>query len=184
LVLTVLLGAALFGGAFLGRRGAATIEPDEIARARRFRSSWRGRRVDAALAVVIVVSAPVAAWWLIGDMSEVSLSGRYPPDYVLRAPEIPGWIVPLLGALALLATVACTGFLVRSVLRGTLDRRWVSAVGCLALAGLLLAAIGRVFTAGTHGANIGAGLAMMFGGPVVIALVGTALLRGYKIRRS
>jgi hypothetical protein len=140
--------------------------------------------VDALLAVVIVVSMPVAAWWLIGDMSEVSLQGRYPPDYILRAPEIPGWIVTFLGAMAVLATVVCTGSLVRSVLRGTLDQRWMSAVGRLALAGLLMAAIGRVFTAGTHGANISAGLAMMFGPPIVIALVGTSLLRGYKIRRS
>jgi hypothetical protein len=120
----------------------------------------------------------------VGDVSEVSLQGRYPLDYVARAPEISGWIVALLGVIALVAIAMSAGFLLYSARRGELDRRWLFAVGCLVVAGVLLAGMGRVVTAGTHGANIGAGLAIMFGGPAVIALVGTAFLRGYRIRRS
>lgn len=199
---TVLLGACFVGGALLGRRGravngahqlpgvvplpparaAATVL--EVGRARPARRSFHARPVDAFLALVIVVATPVAAWWLIGDLTESSRGGRYQLDYMLPAPEIPGWIVAVLGAIALVATVVGAGFLVHAARRGKLDRRWLSAVGCLALAGVLMAAIGRVFTAGTHGANIGAGLAMFFGAPVVIALVGCALFRGHQIRRS
>jgi hypothetical protein len=63
------------------------------------------------------------------------------------------------------------------------DRRWWEVIGPLVVAGLMVGVGWRVLTAGVVGANIGAGLALMTGGPVVAALLLWALVRALLLVR-
>jgi hypothetical protein len=131
-----------------------------------------------------VVSTPFAAWWLIGDLSERRV-GRHPLplDYVVRAPKIPGRITATLGAIALAVAATSVAIVVVAVRQRRLDQRCLSVVGSLLLAGIVAAWIARVVTAGTRGANIGAGLAVVLGAPVIVGLVVLAALSSMAIRR-
>jgi len=142
------------------------------------------RPIDAAMALVVVIATPVAAWWLIGDQSETPIPGRDQLDYISHPPEISGWIVTLCGATALGAVVMGSGWLLIAARQGALDERWIMPVVLLALAGVVIAGTARLLTAGSHGANIGGGVAMLVCPPVVIALVGTAFARGRRILQS
>ncbi len=124
-------------------------------------------------------------WWLIGDLSERRV-GRHPLalDYVVRAPKISGWVTATVGGIALAVEAASVALLVFAVRRRRLDQRWLGVVGSLMLAGMVAAWIARVVTAGSHGANIGAGLALFFGVPVVLGLVVLAAFSSTVRRRS
>ena len=74
---------------------------------------------------------------------------------------MPHWVVLTLGPIALVAAAVALGALVFAAAKGVIDRRWLQIVVALMIAGFLLAAFGRVATAGSIGANIGAGLALM-----------------------
>lgn len=137
--------------------------------------------VAASAATLVAPLTAIVAWFAIGDLTDVdprSVEGGL--DYAWRAPDLPGW----LGVVAAIVLAVCV-----TVLAVDGDDRefpgwgW-AVVGCLAAAAALLAVIGRVMSAGTIGANIGAGLAVLFLGPVVAALVvaaavtaGVALVR-------
>ena len=155
--------------------------------------SPRGRAIGQAGAVTkgtqriaaigAIVATPVATWWLIGDQS-ATLRGRRELDYIARPPDVPGWIVTIGGAAALVVVVACVVGLIRGQRTGQLDRRWLSAVAALMGAGALAAVIGRTVTAGVVGANIGAGLALFFVAPIIVVLIAFAALRAVAIRRT
>jgi hypothetical protein len=68
--------------------------------------------------------------------------------------------------------------LVRASRRGTFDRRWWQVLVPLVVAGLIVGSGWRVVTAGGAPDNIGAGLVVLFGGPVVVALTLWAMGRG------
>jgi hypothetical protein len=137
-------------------------------------------------AAVVVLATPFASWWLIGDLSE---GEPCPPprlpclDYVVRAPDVPGWIVATTGAVALFAAVVALGLLARGVLRAHLDRRYAAIVGPLVFAGVLAGLFGRVSTAGVHGANIGAGAVLIVGVPILVIAIGVAAGSAVWIRR-
>jgi hypothetical protein len=129
------------------------------------------RRSHGLAAATAVIATPIAAWWLIGDQSE-RIRGRGTLDYVVRAPDVPKWLVAAAGATALLATLVSICALVVGIQKRQLDRRWLGIVVLLMSAGFIAAGIGRTITAGVHGANIGAGLALVFGVPLCAFLVG------------
>ncbi|UWP80002.1 hypothetical protein [Dactylosporangium fulvum] len=66
--------------------------------------------------------------------------------------------------------------------RQHLDPRWWRVLGPLLAAGVIVGYGWRVMTAGVIGANIGAGLVVLFAGPVVAALLLWSL--AYSIRLS
>jgi hypothetical protein len=143
-----------------------------------------GHRSACLFAVGLsLVSAAVAGWWLIGDLSERGRP-RADLDFSWRAPNVPHWVVAMLGPIALVALVGTFVAIFFGVVRQTIDRRWCRVVFLCAVAGWMIAGIARVNTAGVIGANIGGGLALLFGGPIVLALLGWVALDAGMIFRS
>ena len=132
-----------------------------------------------AAAGLLLGSAFVAAWWLIGD-----LSYRGPSegglDYVFESPDISDAITTLGGLAGLaLAAIALWTLVVRGNARGP-------AV-ILVAAGVLASLIARMITAGVIGANIGGALAMLFGAPAVaLAVLASlwAVARAARVQRT
>lgn len=135
------------------------------------------------VAAVAILATPVAAWWLIGDQSESRVAPRN-RDYFARAPKVPSAIVAAAGAVALLVLVIATVVLMQAVRHRRIARGWIGVVGLLSLAGVLVALFGRIATAGVDGANIGAGLSVIVGGPVLIVVVASAIGLGMSIHRT
>lgn len=117
-------------------------------------------------ALLALPAALVASVWLIGDLSYSGpVDGGL--DVAFRPVGLPGGVVAGLGigGLAVLALTA----------RPALRRRGTRAGWLLlAAAGALLGLTYRTATAGVIGANIGAGLALMFLVPLAVVLAGLA----------
>jgi hypothetical protein len=129
------------------------------------------RLTEMAAAVCLVVVAPVIPWWIIGDQS---IPGRNHDDlnYMIE-PSIllPPWVEHTLGLTSAMVALASVRVLTHAVRQQRLDPRWCVVLAPFVLAGLMLGAGWRVVTAGVLGANIGGGLLVMFGGPVVLVLM-------------
>ncbi|MDQ3570584.1 MAG: hypothetical protein M3396_08185 [Actinomycetota bacterium] len=130
-------------------------------------------------AVVLVVAFPVAVAWVIGDLSTTD-DPR--PDYAIRPPDIPPAMEHALGAFSLVAVVASTAALVWAWRREPPRPGWLSVLVPLVVAGAIAGLGWRVMTAGVIGANIGAGLTVLFGTPVVIALIILACVSAWRRR--
>ncbi|MBQ1089680.1 hypothetical protein [Streptomyces sp. B93] len=135
----------------------------------------RGTLLTAATALVAAV--PVAAWGLMGQQDA---EGFAPAelDYAYQPPGVSDGTAALVGAAALLLGGLALALLLRATRTGRLDPRWWQVLAPLMVTGLVIGVGYRVLTAGVVGANIGAGLTMLFGVPVVASLVSWALLRG------
>ncbi|MEV4112224.1 hypothetical protein [Nonomuraea sp. NPDC049695] len=127
-----------------------------------------------AAAAGCVLAVPVAVWWLVGD-----LSAAVPPgtelDRAIRPPAVDPWAERAAGIAAALVAVGTLALLVRASRQGRFDRRWWAALLPALVAGAVTGAGWRVVTAGTLGANIGAGLTIFLGGPLVALLLLWAL---------
>lgn len=135
----------------------------------------RGTLLSAA--TVLVAAVPVAAWGLLGQQN----SGELPAsqlDYAFQPFGIPDGLDTVLGAIALVLAGVGATLLVRASRSGGMDKRWWGVLAPLVMAGVLVGVGWRVLTAGVIGANIGAGLVIFFGGPVVAGLLLWALGRG------
>jgi len=140
----------------------------------------RGRWFFVSIAAV-VVAAPLLAWWLIGPLRENNRPAS-DLDYYVRAPDVPGWLVATIGTAALVVAVAAILNLARPINRRR-SRSSLPFMMPLVIAGVLIAGIGRLITAGSEGANIGGGLAVLFGLPVVAILVGVAIVAAVRAAR-
>jgi hypothetical protein len=117
----------------------------------------------------LVLAFPVATWWLVGDLSTVSASAH--PDFAFRPLDVSRGAERAAGlASALLAAVMLLMVVWFSV-RHLFDARWWTVLVPLMAAGFITGAGWRVMTAGLIGANIGAGLVVLFGSPLVAALL-------------
>jgi hypothetical protein len=111
----------------------------------------------------------VATWWIVGPLDEVQ-DPRY-ADYMVRPPDIAPGTERVAGAIALTAALAAIVVLVLEARDPGVDRRWLaSGVLPAALAAALVGGSARVMTAGVSGANIGGGMVVLFGGPVLLGL--------------
>ncbi|WP_433433394.1 hypothetical protein [Nonomuraea sp. CA-141351] len=126
-----------------------------------------------------VLAAPVVVWWLLGDLSAAAPPGTE-LDHAVRPPAIDPWAERAAGIAAALVAAGTLALLVRASRRRRFDRRWWAALLPALAAGAIAGAGWRVVTAGTLGANIGAGLTILLGGPLVALLLLWAL--GWSIR--
>jgi hypothetical protein len=134
------------------------------------------------IACALVGATPVALWWLIGDLT----SPGFPDsklDYAFRAPHPPPAVSNASGLLATVVVVIGAALLGRERFRGRITAGWLATPVLLCTAGALLAFGGRVMTAGGIGANIGAGLFVLFGLPAVLGLVMAATANAWRERR-
>lgn len=119
-------------------------------------------------AVVMVLATPVAAFWLLGDQS----IDRDPEDldHMVRL-QVSTDAIRVAGIIALAAwVIAAIVILARYGARPPADA--ARLVSSLVVAGSMVAGIGRTVTAGTIGANIGGGLAVLAGPPILLAVIG------------
>lgn len=146
-----------------------------------------GSRSAALAAAAGLVALPVAAWWVSGDMSYTptiadTLAG--PPDYMVRPLPLSASTERAAGATAVVVVLASALLLVVHARQGPWDRRWFGPLAAAATVGVIVGFGWRVMTAGVIGANIGAGLMIVFAGPMVLVLLGWAAVRAAKVRRT
>lgn len=136
----------------------------------------RIRRTVAA-AALLLVATPVAAWWLVGDISEVSGD----VDYAIRPADIsPGTETAIGAAATAVALVALTVLLLpTSALRRW--PRWWSVLAPLAALGVFAGWGWRVMTAGVIGANIGAGRLVLLAPCLTLAVAASCGLRARRL---
>ncbi|MBW1600428.1 hypothetical protein [Streptomyces sp. JJ38] len=143
----------------------------------------RGTWETVAVAVALVVALPVAVWWLVGQRDYEGLP-ESELDYAVRPWDIDPTVEFAVGLNALLIAVGAAALLVAWSRTRRLPLYWWSAVGPLLAAGVVAALGHRVLTAGTVGANIGAGLVAVLGTTLVLVLLAVGLGRGlYLLRR-
>src|SRR5215469_11876127 len=130
----------------------------------------------------LVLAFPVATWWLVGDLSTVAASEH--PDFAFRPFDVSGGAERAAGLASALLAAAMLLMLVWFTVRHLFDPRWWTVVVPLMAAGFITGAGWRVMTAGVIGANIGAGFVVMFGTPLVAALLVWAVARSiYLVHR-
>ncbi len=108
--------------------------------------------------VLIVGLSPIVTWWLVGDLSE----DVYAPDYFLKPPELTETTENIIGAAASIVVGSSVALLLLTSWRQLHTRRYISAMIPLLALGIFVGFSYRVITAGAAGANIGAGLLVMF----------------------
>jgi hypothetical protein len=143
----------------------------------------RAGRVATPLAfILLILAAPVAIWYVVGDLSTSPL----PPaesDYLVRPPRIFPWVENSAGILALVLIVVCALVLYQNLKRGLVSPRGWLVLALLLPAGLIVGLTGRVVTAGVIEANIGGGLMIMFALPVAGMLILAAFISLFVARR-
>jgi hypothetical protein len=138
----------------------------------------RPARWPAVAMGALIVAVPVATWWAVGDLS----TDLPDPDYQIRPFDIGQTTEQVAGVSAAVLAAAAVVALVGAGRAGRFDRRWWPVLVELMLAGALCGAGWRVLTAGVIGANIGAGLMLWVGAPIVAALVGLAVFDWLSVR--
>ena len=144
----------------------------------RVRPAARGQLLSpphVRVGIACLLHVPIATWFLLGDMSEPGGLDR-----IYAAPELPRPLEMLLGLLSAGSLVIGLRFLIPRT-RHSGERAWWSVFGVLAVVGVTLAFGLRVLTARVGGANIGGGLFLMYGLPVVSLLVLWALARAWTL---
>ena len=132
--------------------------------------------------VVGALALPVAAYFVVGDQSTTEVANN--PDYMWRPPSWSQAGVAAAGSVCVGVVVVAVAVLVRERRRQRLADATVATVLLVAFAGLAVGGGYRVLTAGVIGANIGGGLVLLFGTPLVVALLGVAAFVSIAARRG
>ena len=101
-------------------------------------------------------------------------------DRMYSAPEVTRPVELVLGIVATGGLVAGLGFLIPRT-RNSPERAWWPVFGALGVVGFMLAFGFRVVTARVGGANIGGGLFLMFGLPMIGVIALWALVRAWNL---
>lgn len=93
------------------------------------------------VAIVVMASTAVVAWWLIGDLS----AEGFARDELVYAFEPPPWSsssVRVAGMVALVVGAAVLVWVLRAMSDGSIDRRWRRVVVVHVVDGVYLAYLG------------------------------------------
>ena len=139
------------------------------------------RRPPSSLLVLAgltpVLAAPVVAYELVGDQLSTTAPN---PDYFIRPLALAPSTVTTIALGATAAAMLGLGVLVPLWKAGALHPLWKKTLVCLVTCGILLGVFYRVATAAVIGANIGAGVMILFAGPAFLALLFGALFTARK----
>jgi hypothetical protein len=134
-----------------------------------------GQPTAALAAGALVLATPVATWWLVGDLSEPVAN----PDYMIRPISVSQGMERAVGLGSMLVLAVSISVVASFFRRRQLDRKWVPPIVFLVVSAAIAGAGWRVVTAGVIGANIGGGIVVLGGLPLVIGLVIAALVTSF-----
>jgi hypothetical protein len=117
----------------------------------------------------LVIASSVATWWLAGDLSTVPPSEH--PDYDFRPLNIAAGTARAAGVVSTSVLLIGIALVIVAILARKLRPQWLLVLLPLIGVGTMIGLGWRVMTAGVIGANIGAGLLILFGTPVAILLI-------------
>lgn len=145
---------------------------------KRAMAGWLALGASAGL----VLAFPIATWWLVGDQSTVPASAH--PDFAFRPLDVSRGAEHAAGLASVLLAAVAVLLLAWFTVRRLFDARWWSVLVPLMAAGFIAGAGWRVMTAGVIDANIGAGLIVFLGTPLIAALLVWSVARSmYLVRR-
>lgn len=114
---------------------------------------------------VLLIVTPVVSWWIVGDSPERVEN----PSYILRPQSLSTSTERTLGIGALVLWVGALVVLIAS--RRLIDVRKGAGFACFVVSAAIVGGGYRVLTWGASGANLGGGLVVLFGVPLVVVLV-------------
>ncbi len=130
-----------------------------------------------------VLSAPVLAWWAVGDLSTVPVGTPFAYQ-IFGTWDFPEPLSLTIEIAASLAFVASVVTMLRARAAGRLRARAIGLLGLMCGAGLLLGTSARVMTARTLDANVGGGIAILGVVVVIIPLYLWAMVRAARWYRD
>jgi hypothetical protein len=131
--------------------------------------------------VALVLATPIAVWWMVGDRTTTAVPD---PDYLIHPPSTGATAERRIGASAVLLGLVTASALLGATWRGRFPAKWWGVLVPLLVAGAFCGAGWRVITAGVVGANIGGGLLLVSGVPIVVTLIGVAIVVAWSLRRQ
>lgn len=141
-----------------------------------------GGLIDRFAVVALLPVTAVVTWWLVGDLSYTGPSSLGPGrDYLVQPLNISSGAEQVIGSVAVAVIVGSCAVLLRPRSWPRRDPRLLAVLLPLLLAGVVLGWGWRVLTAGVVGANIGGGLVVFFGSPLVIAALGWSWIYGRRL---
>ncbi|GIJ21905.1 hypothetical protein Vlu01_25290 [Micromonospora lutea] len=140
------------------------------------------------LALALFLSTPVVTGWLVGDLTggaarRLAAEGES-LDYAVEPVSLGAVGDRVLVVVASVLMVVSLALLIHATATRKLDPRWWSVLVPVVLAGVLIGLAWRIATAGAIGANIGAGLVVLAGGPVLLLLLGVAVVQAARLSRE
>jgi hypothetical protein len=145
-------------------------------------------RLTLPAGVTLVLATPVAVSWMVGDLTDdVSLelaAQGVALDYGIDPITFGSTGDRIVGIAACVAVLASVALLAQQTIAGRMRGGWWAVLAPLVAVGILVGFAWRVWTAGGIGANIGAGLVVLFGGPLALGLLLAALVSAVILLRS
>ncbi|PRX16521.1 hypothetical protein CLV67_119102 [Actinoplanes italicus] len=137
-------------------------------------------RLPLPAGVVLVLATPVAISWLVGDLTDptsLALAAEgVDLDYGIEPITFGPTGDRIVGITACVAVLFSLGLLVQQTVTSRFRGGWWAVLLPLVAVGVILGYGWRVFTAGGIGANIGAGLVLLLGGPLALGLLLAAIV--------
>lgn len=136
-------------------------------------------------AIVLIATAPVVTWWVVGPQDE-HVPGRNPDDYdrLFEPVRLGAQAELTVGLIATALAVAALARLVTASMHGRFDPRWWFTIIGFAAIGAGIGFGYRIVTAGVIGANIGGGIMILFGTPMILATFTASTTWAIRIARS
>ena len=128
-----------------------------------------------------VVAAPIITYALMGDQSSTNDPN---PNYFIKPLAVSPSTVTTVASIATAMAMLGLAVLIPRWKTGTVHPAWKRVVVCLVLCGILLGGFYRVATAAVLGANIGAGVMVLFAGPAFLALLAGAVFSAIRARSA
>lgn len=133
------------------------------------------------IAAVGVIAAVPAAWWIAGVFAGTTDESA-DPDYMWQPIGLSDSAATVIGVTSTLVVITASAVIVRGLRSGSIPTRWLGVVVPLALAAAYSGTTYAVATAPVVGANIGGGILVLFGLPIVPALLVVAGATAYSMR--